>query len=116
MIEAIKNENDVYLIQDDKESLTLLDKDIPMITIPKKEENNIVNNVKQLRKYSEQKDNDFKVKVCCIFTLTKQGKKREYLGLLDTGSTKSLISAELVEEYEMETEKDDGNWDTNTGQ
>ena len=71
-----------------------------MIKIPEKEENNIVNNVKQLRKYSEQKNNDLKVKVCCIFTLIKQGKKREYLGLLGTGSAKSLISSELVEEYE----------------
>ena len=116
MIEEIKNENEMHLIQDDEEITTLLDKHIPMIKIPEKEENNIVDNVKQLRKYSEQKNNDLKVKVCCIFTLTKQGKEREYLGLLDTGSTKSLISSELVEEYEMETEKENGNWNTNTSQ
>jgi len=75
MIEEI--ENDKHLIQNDEESPTLFAGDIPMIKISEKEENNIVsNNGRQLRKYSEKKNNDLKVKICCIFTLTKQGKKK----------------------------------------
>ena len=111
----IKEVDDTHLIQYEEEFPTLFDEDVPMKTINTKEENDIVNNVRPLEQSSKRENDNPKVKVCCVFTLTgKEGKKKEYLGLLDTGSTKSLISAELVKKYEMETEKDEGNWNTNT--
>ena len=76
-----------------------------------------MNNVRHLDKYYTKKKNNQKIKVCCVFTLTgKEGKKTEYLGLFDTGSRKSLISAELVKRYAVKTKKDKGKWNTNTGQ
>lgn len=70
----------------------------------KKEENNID------KKYPENVNNSTKVKVSCIFTLmNEKGQRNEYLGLLDTTSTKSLISKELVKKYRMKTQTDNGN-------
>ena len=112
MVEEIE---DTHLIQYEEETPTLFDEDALIKKINTKEENNIVINVRHLDKYyTKEKDNQ-KIKVCCVKT-RKEGKKTEYLGLLDTGSTKSLISAELVKKYEMKTKKDEGKWKTNTGQ
>ena len=107
-------EDDTNLIENDKEAPTLFKEDIP---IAKKEENNIINNTRTIRRHIMNTDHSNKIKVSCIFTLTnKKGQKNKYLGLLDTSSTKSLISKELVEKYKMKTEKDHGNWNTNAGQ
>ena len=107
-------EDDVNLIEDDEEPPTLFEEDIPIV---KKEENNIVTNTRAIKRYMENANNSTKVKVSCIFTLTNEkGWRNKYLGLLDTGSTKSLINKELVKKYKMKTEKDNGNWNTNTGQ
>jgi len=112
MIEEV--ELDVNLIKEDEEAPTLSEEDILPV---KKEENNIVNNIRSIKKYPENVNNSTKVKVSCIFTLVNEkGQRNEYLGLLDTGSTKSLISEELVKKYRMKTVTDNGNWNTNTGQ
>ena len=105
MIEEV--EFDVNLIKEDEEAPTLFEEDILPV---KKEENNIVNNIRSIKKYPENVNNSTKVKVSCIFTLVNEkGQRNEYLGLLDTGSTKSLISKELVKKYRMKTQTDNGN-------
>ena len=61
----MKTEHNTHFIQHDKQTPTL--------------------NIKQFKKYSKEENNKSKVKVCCIFTSTGiEGKKQEYLGLLDT--------------------------------
>ena len=45
----------------------------------------------------------------------KDGRDIEYLGLLDTGSTHSLIGKDLVTRYTLVTKKDNGIWSTNNG-
>ena len=103
MIEEVEN---MHLIQYEEKTPILFDEDVPMKKINTKEENNIVNNVRHLEKHSKRKNDNSNVKVCCVFTLTrKEGKKKEYLGLLDTGSTKSLISAELVKNMKWKLKK-----------
>ena len=44
-----------------------------------------------------------------------KGNIEEYLGLLDTGSTGSLINSELVEKYSFECKNNSSTWDTNAG-
>ena len=43
------------------------------------------------------------------------GNRNTYLGLLDTGSTASLISEELVKKYKLTTINNKSTWDTNNG-
>jgi len=51
-----------------------------------------------------------------IFTVEdNNGKRTEYLGLLDTGSTCGLISKVLVEKYGFKTQHNNCEWDTNAG-
>ena len=55
-------------------------------------------------------------RAACIFVLPdKNGTYHEYLGLLDTGSTHSLISKSVADRHGLKLEKDEGIWSTNTG-
>ena len=101
MIET--TENDVNLIEEDEEAPTLFNDDF----LPKKsEENNVVKNVKTIKKYSKNINNSTKIKVSCIFILmNEKGERKEYLGLLVSGSTKSLNSEELVKNCKMKQKK-----------
>ena len=45
-----------------------------------------------------------------------KGNKSTYLGLLDTGSTASLISEELVRKHKLVTKNSKNTWDTNNGE
>ena len=45
-----------------------------------------------------------------------KGNKSIYLGLLDTGSTASLMSEELVGKFELATKNGKNTWDTNNGE
>ena len=44
------------------------------------------------------------------------GKKETYLELLDTGSTGSLLSEDLVQLFKSETKKSNSTWNTNNGE
>ena len=61
------------------------------------EEVNTVNNLKILNKQENSTNQkNVRPRASCIFTLEDDiGSKQEYLGLLDAGSTKSLISEDL---------------------
>ena len=57
-----------------------------------------------------------KLRTSVIFTMAdKAGNRESYLGLLDTGSTGGLIDEALVQQYDLETMRDDSRWDTNAG-
>ena len=57
-----------------------------------------------------------KTRASVIFSLEdKNGNTKEYLRLLDTGSTGGLISKDLVDEYGFQCEKGSSIWDTNAG-
>ena len=57
-----------------------------------------------------------KARASVIFSLEdKNGKKEEFLGLLDTGSTGGLISQELVTKYDFKCKQNNSTWDTNAG-
>jgi len=57
-----------------------------------------------------------KARATCTFSLPdKNGKYIEYQGLLDTGSTRGLISADIVEIHGLKVKADNGCWTTNTG-
>ena len=45
-----------------------------------------------------------------------KGNKSTYLGLLDTGSTASLMSEELVTNFKLVTKNSKHTWDTNNGE
>ena len=76
-------------------------------------EMNIVN---LQRKEKGTKEITGTLRASCSFTLMdEKGKRIKYLGLLDTGSTGSLMSKELVEKHNMKLSRDDGRWTTNTG-
>ena len=56
-------------------------------------------------------------KVTVQFSLEdEKGNKETYLGLLDAGSTGSLISEELVKLFKLETKNSKSTWNTNTGE
>ena len=79
------------------------------------EETNIVNNIRAIKTQTNEITSN-KVRVSCIFSLkNKKGERKEYLGLLDTGSTRGLINEDVVQDHELETEDDNGSWNTNTG-
>ena len=74
-----------------------------------------------LQNKTQNKENKIKnktvAKVTVQFSLEDdKGNKSTYLGLLDTGSTSSLISEELVEKFELETKSNKITWDTNNGE
>ena len=63
-----------------------------------------------------QRTTNRKARASVIFTLEdKDGTRKKYLGLLDTGSTGGLISKELVDAYDFKLKKDDSTWGTNSG-
>ena len=45
----------------------------------------------------------------------KDGTRHKYLGLLDTGSTHSLLLEDIVSKHGLEIKRDNGKWTTNTG-
>ena len=45
-----------------------------------------------------------------------KGNKNTYLSLLDTGSTSSLMSNDLVKKYKLETKNSKSTWKTNNGE
>ena len=69
-----------------------------------------MNNLKAAQRVKDFKEEaSGKVKASYVFTQEdKNGNKFEHLGLLDTISTKSLVSEELVEKYKIKTKKDNG--------
>ena len=50
-----------------------------------------------------------------FFIQDKEGNIEKYIGLLDTGSTGSLISSKLVEKYVFKCKKINTTWNTNAG-
>ena len=70
---------------------------------------------------TQKKENKFKkitvAKATVQFSLEDyKGNKNTYLGLLDTGSTASLMSEELVKRYKLETKNSKSTWETNNGE
>lgn len=81
--------------------------------VSKSEETNIVN---LLKREVKSKRTTGTLRASCYFSLSDKNNKREkYLGLLDTGSTRSLMDKGLVEKYKMKLLKDVGVLTTNTG-
>ena len=61
--------------------------------------------------------NGHTIRASIIFQIgDKNEDKKKYLGLLDSGSTGSLINAKLVQEHNMEVEEDNSRWTMNNGQ
>ena len=58
-----------------------------------------------------------KIRAICKFALIdKNGQRTEYQGLLDTGSTGSLLSKDVAEKHEMTLQNTYETWNTNNGE
>ena len=77
-----------------------------------KEAHPLINKRKQERTTNSNKP----TRTDIIFTLPDgHGNDIPYLGLVDTGSTHSLLGKELVTKHGLPTEEDNGTWSTNNG-
>ena len=71
----------------------------------------------KIQKKENQIKNKTVLKATVQFSLEDdKGNKSIYLGLLDTGSTASLMSEELVGKFELATKNGKNTWDTNNGE
>ena len=77
-----------------------------------KNENTIANIARSIKAPEEKTRSKsiFRFSLC-----NRKGVWTDYLGLLDTGNTSSLISKDLVDKYEMGLVNDNRIWHTNTG-
>ena len=76
----------------------------------KKHEVNVINNIKAIKKAKNKEEASTRARTSFIFALEDEnGKQTQYLGLLDTECTGSLISAELAERYNMKQKMTTGN-------
>ena len=103
---------------DDKSTASLLTREKSM---PSLENHNFSSNKESIKQEVSvilfKKDKDMTLRASCIFFLKdKTNRKRvNYLGLLDTGSTGSLLSKEVVDCHCLRVVGNNGIWGTNTG-